>query len=89
MALSNWTPNALSFEVEVPSPTVMVVNQNYEPGWRLVKGRGDVFSRDGLIGVLLPAGRQQLEPRLLQPCFRGRGCDYNVDLRGDVRGLAL
>ena len=61
VTLSNWTPNALSFEVEVPSPTIMVVNQNYEQGWCLVKGRGEVFSRAGLIGVVLPAGRQHLE----------------------------
>jgi uncharacterized membrane protein YfhO len=39
----------------------MVVNQNYEQGWRLVRGRGDLFSRGGLIGVRLPAGRQHLE----------------------------
>ena len=58
---TNWTPNALSFEVQIPSPTIMVVNQNYEPGWRLVEGRGEVFSRDRLLAVSLPAGRQHLE----------------------------
>jgi len=69
LTLSNWTPNALSFEVEVPSPTIMVVNQNYEPGWRLVKGRGDVFSRGGLIGMILPTGRQHLELAYRSPAF--------------------
>jgi len=61
VTLEQWTPNALSFEVETESPTVMVVNQNYDPGWRLAKGSGEVFSEDGLIAVRLPAARQHLE----------------------------
>lgn len=67
--LGDWTPNALIFEVDVPSPTTMVVNQNYESGWRLVKGQGEIFSRGGLIGVRLPAGRQQLELAYHNPAF--------------------
>jgi len=59
--LTNWTPNALSFDVDAPSPTVMVVNQNYDPNWRLMQGKGDLFSNDGLIAVRVPAGRQHIE----------------------------
>lgn len=59
--LTGWTPNELTFDVQTPSTVIMVINQNYEPGWRLVKGRGDVFSRSGLLGIILPAGHQHLE----------------------------
>lgn len=61
VALRRWTPNALGFEVNAPSPTVLVVNQNYDRNWRVVSGRGEVFSNDGLIAVRIPAGRQKLE----------------------------
>lgn len=39
----------------------MVVNQNYDPAWRLVEGNGEVFSEGGLIGVRIGAGRQHLK----------------------------
>jgi hypothetical protein len=69
VTLEQWTPNTLSFEVETESPTVMVVNQNYHPGWRLAKGDGEVFSNDGLIAVRLPAARQHLELAYRSPAF--------------------
>ena len=61
VTLEQWTPNALSFEVDTDLPTEMVVNQNFDPNWRLAKGKGEVFSNDGLIAVRLPAGRQRIE----------------------------
>jgi uncharacterized membrane protein YfhO len=60
LTLTRWTPNALSFEVDVPSLTVLVVNQNYDPNWRVISGRGEVFANAGLIAVRIPAGRQEL-----------------------------
>jgi len=61
VTLERWTPNALTFNVDAAVPTVLVVNQNFDPGWRLVRGNGTVFARGGLLGVLIPAGAQQLE----------------------------
>jgi uncharacterized membrane protein YfhO len=61
VTLTKWTPNHLSFEVDAPSPTVMVVNQNYYPSWRLMQGKGELLSNDGLIAVRVPAGRQHIE----------------------------
>ena len=61
LALTRWTPNALSFEVDAASPTVLVVNQNYDPNWQVVSGRGEVIAYAGLIAVRVPAGRQELE----------------------------
>jgi hypothetical protein len=60
LTLSRWTPNALSFDIDVPAPTVMVVNQNYDPGWYLAQGQGMVVSKYDLIGVEIPAGKQQI-----------------------------
>ncbi|HTY54244.1 MAG TPA: hypothetical protein VMB26_03535, partial [Candidatus Binataceae bacterium] len=58
--LTRWTPNALSFDVTVFSPSELIVNQNYEAGWHLAQGLGKVSSDRGLIAIHLPAGRQHL-----------------------------
>lgn len=58
--LRDWTPNALSFDADAPSPTLLVVNQNYDPSWRVVEGPGVATSNDGLIGVRVAAGKQHL-----------------------------
>ncbi|MFZ0890265.1 MAG: hypothetical protein WA005_17635 [Candidatus Binataceae bacterium] len=60
LTLNRWTVNALSFDVDVPVPTVMVVNQNYDPGWHLAQGQGMVVSKYNLIGVEIPAGKQHI-----------------------------
>ncbi|HUO05315.1 MAG TPA: hypothetical protein VMU16_08975 [Candidatus Binataceae bacterium] len=59
--LVQWSPNALSFAVDTPSATAMVVNQNYNSNWRLVEGRGVVSSQNGLLSVLIPSGKQTLK----------------------------
>jgi hypothetical protein len=51
-----WTPNALSYDVNTPTPNVLVINQNYDSNWRLVQGLGVVMSYKGLLAVHLPAG---------------------------------
>jgi hypothetical protein len=64
-----WTPNALTFEVNAPAPTVLVINQNYHPSWRLRSGQGDVVSRGGLLAVKLPAGRQEVSVQYVETPF--------------------
>ncbi|MCP5071072.1 MAG: hypothetical protein GY946_31295 [bacterium] len=55
-----FTPNRLSFSVRGEGGTV-VINQNYWPGWKVVSGKSRlVYSHQGLLGVLLPAGEQTL-----------------------------
>ena len=60
VALTQWTPNALSYDVYTPMSNVLVVNQNYDANWRLVQGNGKVFSENGLIGVHLNPGSHHL-----------------------------
>jgi hypothetical protein len=59
--LSKWTPNALIFDVDVPSQAILVVNQNYDTSWKVVEGQGIVLAHSGLLAVRLPAGRQRLK----------------------------
>jgi hypothetical protein len=60
VALARWTPNVLSYDVYTPVSNVLIVNQNYDANWRLVRGNGDVFSQNELIGVHLDPGSQHL-----------------------------
>jgi uncharacterized membrane protein YfhO len=64
-----WTPNRLKYRVSATAPTELVVNQNYFPGWRLESGPGYVTSRDGILAVIEPAGRQEITLRFLPMHF--------------------
>jgi hypothetical protein len=73
-----WTPNRLEYDVRLDAPAVLVVNQNYETGWRADGGErvaafvpgeaqlGDVHSH-GLLAVELPAGARHLVLRHRPP----------------------
>ena len=61
--LLDWSPNALSFEVDTPSPSSLVINQNYDSSWRVTSGAGEVYSADDLIGVRVPAGKTRITLR--------------------------
>jgi hypothetical protein len=56
-----WTPNRLGYEVDVPAPTSLVVNQTMYPGWHLARGDGLVYPEKGLIAVRVPSGHQEIE----------------------------
>jgi len=72
------TPNALEYDVDAALPgDLVIINQNYDPSWRLARGTGQVFgfgalhprgipgvpSLPGLLAVIVPAGHQRLELR--------------------------
>lgn len=59
--LSRWTPNALTFDVDIPSQSLLVINQNYDSGWKVTDGQGVVLSHTGLLAVRLPEGHQRLK----------------------------
>lgn len=60
MVLRRWTPNALTYDVDTQQANVLVINENYDPNWRLTSGNGRLLSVNGLLGVDLPSGKQQL-----------------------------
>jgi hypothetical protein len=47
LRLTSWTPNALSFAVDLTAPAALVVNQNYETGWRASTGQIGAFRAPG------------------------------------------
>ena len=63
--LARWTPNALEFDVDAAAGAVLVVNQNYDPSWRVTSGRGTVFSNDGLLAVRVGDGRGRIALRYI------------------------
>jgi len=60
VTLTMWTPNRLEYEVNAVGPTRLVINENFDPGWRLSQGLGEVRSSRGLLSVSLGPGRQHL-----------------------------
>jgi uncharacterized membrane protein YfhO len=56
-----WTPNRLGYEIDAAQPTSMVINQTLYPGWHLAQGNGLVYPEHGLMAVLVPSGRQEIE----------------------------
>jgi hypothetical protein len=74
--LEKWSPNVLEYDLDAPAPSDLVINQNYDPSWRLTSGTGQVFDlgepapawlRDfaspGLLAVHVPAGHQRVQLR--------------------------
>ena len=60
VTLASWTPNRLEYAVDAQAPSVMVVNQNYDPSWRVTSGPGQAFSQGGLLAVRVPAGKSRI-----------------------------
>jgi len=60
VTLARWAPNRLEYLVDAQVPSVMVVNQNYDPSWRVTSGPGQIFDQGGLLAVRVPAGKSQI-----------------------------
>jgi hypothetical protein len=60
VTLAYWSPNRLEYTVDAPRPSVLAINQNYDPSWRIVAGEGKTFSQDGLLAVQMPAGKSRI-----------------------------
>src|SRR5690349_6933994 len=56
-----WTPNRLSYEVDAPGPTSLIINQHAYPGWRVTGGTGTIYPYRGTIALRIPAGHQQIQ----------------------------
>jgi hypothetical protein len=46
----SWSPNAIAIDVQLKTPAVLIINQNYETGWR---------TSTGTVGAYLTAERRQ------------------------------
>lgn len=67
--LLRWSPNALSYRVDALGHAILVINQNYDRGWRLWQGRGNVIDLQGLLAVEITRGRQTVVLRYLSSDF--------------------
>ncbi len=74
VSLLQWTPNLLDYEVEARGPATVVINQNYDSEWKLVKGRGTLIKDNGLLTVRVPPGKQLIELRYYSTSFL-HGCE--------------
>jgi hypothetical protein len=60
-SLINWSPDALTYKVDVPAETSLVINQNYDSGWRVARGSpGIVTSYRGLLAVHVQRGSEEI-----------------------------
>jgi hypothetical protein len=65
--LTRWTPNAVSFTATLQQPALVVLNQNYDPGWQITGQRAVTYR--GLTAFQLPAGQHTLTARYLPTSF--------------------
>lgn len=59
----SWSPNRIVLDVTAKRPGLVLINQNYHPGWR--SDGSDVVDHDGLLGVKVPSGKRQVVVRFL------------------------
>ena len=50
-----WSPNEIVLDVDVARPATVLVNQNFDPGWRA--SGAEVVNEGGLLAARVPAGR--------------------------------
>jgi hypothetical protein len=55
---ARWSPNAVTFTVDLTRAATVLVNQNFESSWHVNEGR--FGSRRGVLAVDLPAGHHQI-----------------------------
>jgi hypothetical protein len=65
VTLARWTPNRLEYLVDAPEPSLLVVNQNYDPSWRVISGSDQTLSWDELLAVRVPAGKSRIVLRYI------------------------
>src|SRR6267142_787884 len=58
LARVRWSPSSISLHAALTRPATLVVDQNFDPGWR--SNLGVPVSRDGLLALPLPAGDHEV-----------------------------
>jgi hypothetical protein len=56
----SWSQNRISFSILTDAPDTLIINQNYDSGWRATNGYG-AESKNGLLSVPLQAGENAFE----------------------------
>ncbi len=84
VASTEWTANRVSFRVDLTQPARLLVNQNYETGWR--SSIGTARANNGIIAVDLPAGRHDVSLRHRPP---GLAMGFLMLLLGTALSVAV
>jgi len=71
-----WSPNKLSYKYDVAKDDVLVINQNYNEGWRSSTGH-KLLSTNGRLSVEIRSGRGRVEVYFLPGLFI-LGCIVSV-----------
>ncbi len=58
VTLLRWSPNELVFNVASQGPNTLVINQNFDDGWRLIDNHGETMPFNTLLAVRLNPGTQ-------------------------------
>ena len=66
---ASFTPNVIRVQATVDADDVLVINQNFFPGWRERQSGRACVSRDGLLALPLTAGTHELELGYASPTF--------------------
>ncbi|HDL64159.1 MAG TPA: hypothetical protein ENH12_02075 [Proteobacteria bacterium] len=69
--LIEWSPNKITVGVESKEPGYLIINQNYDPGWKVTGGGGnEAESVEGLIGIkVAPVRRERIKLTYLPASF--------------------
>src|SRR3989344_750638 len=54
-----WSPNKLIFNLQLKKDDFLIINQNYDPGWKVKinSKNSSIINKDGLLSVKIPKGR--------------------------------
>ena len=65
---TSWSPNRLELDVRLDAPATVIINQNYETGWRL-KDPGDGNGGEATVGRMsFPSGASGISAHVPPSC---------------------
>ncbi len=70
-----WSPSSITFRVETSRPATLIVDQNFDEGWRATLGAP--VSHEGLLALEVPAGDRQVTFR-----HRPQGLELGLAMTG-------
>ncbi len=58
------------YDIDAVAAANLIINQNYDAGWRISEGRGNISHFQGLLAVSVPSGHQRLAVSYRDRAFR-------------------
>jgi hypothetical protein len=86
VSLKKWSPNKLLFQIKSENKDRLIINQNFDHGWR--SSQGHTTSHKGLLAIDLSSGDYELEVYYLPKSFNVGVCVLLITL-GSILLIAL